>query len=63
MVTISTSGSGSTTGEGGYALGTEANVTATPSAGYTFSHWEGDGVTDANASAEALASVTPSPSQ
>ena len=51
MVTISTSGSGSTTGAGGYALGTEANVTATPSAGYTFSHWEGDGVTDANASA------------
>ena len=41
MVTISTSGSGSTTGAGGYALGTEANVTATPSAGYTLSHWEG----------------------
>ena len=49
-VTISTSGLGSTTGAGGYALGTEANVTATPSAGYAFSHWEGDGVTDTNAS-------------
>jgi len=44
---INVSGVGDVTGEDEYSYGGNAAITATPSLGYEFSHWIGDGV-DAN---------------
>ncbi len=42
LVTTETDGHGSVTGGGAYETGSEATLTATPKAGYVFSHWTGD---------------------
>ena len=45
-LSVSTLNGGSATGSGTFAHGTLANISATPNAGYIFSGWSGDGVTD-----------------
>ncbi len=42
LVKTETDGHGSVTGGGAYETGAEATLTATPKAGYVFSHWTGD---------------------
>ena len=37
---------GNVTGSGYYEYGTDANITATPSEGYTFTKWVGSGIAD-----------------
>jgi uncharacterized repeat protein (TIGR02543 family) len=37
---------GTTTGEGNFSYGSNASILATPSAGYSFSEWTGDGITN-----------------
>ena len=46
---VTFSGVGSVTGVGEYAYGETVSISATPSLGYEFSHWEGFGI-DANTS-------------
>ena len=41
-------GTGTLAGGGTYDYGTDANVTATPAAGYVFSSWSGSSIADAN---------------
>lgn len=41
-LSTSVSGSGSVSGAGGYIEGSNATVSASPSSGWAFSHWEGD---------------------
>lgn len=43
-VTTKAIGSGTITGAGNYNQGTSLTLTATPAAGYVFSHWSGDAV-------------------
>ena len=45
-LSVSTLNGGSVTGSGTFAQGTLANISATPNAGYIFSGWSGNGVTD-----------------
>ncbi len=47
-LTISTSAGGSATGQGSHSYRTQAEIIATPSTGYSFSHWNGDGISDPN---------------
>ena len=37
---------GQATGSGNYEYGSDQNISAEPSNGYTFSHWEGNGTAD-----------------
>ena len=48
-VTTKAIGSGSIVGAGNYNQGTSVTLTATPAAGYVFSHWSGDAVGVTNA--------------
>jgi hypothetical protein len=48
ILTTETDGNGSVSGGGSYQTGASASLTATPSSGYTFSHWTGDAVGSAN---------------
>ena len=48
-VTTKAIGSGTITGAGNYNQGTSVTLTATPAAGYVFSHWSGDAVGVTNA--------------
>ena len=48
-VTTKAIGSGTITGAGNYNQGTRVTLTATPAAGYVFSHWSGDAVGVTNA--------------
>jgi uncharacterized repeat protein (TIGR02543 family) len=49
-LTLNAGVGGAVAGAGNYALGTDANLTATPSPGYVFTSWTGDlNSTDANA--------------
>jgi hypothetical protein len=41
-------GNGTVSGDGSYSVNASATLTATPSAGYVFSHWTGDAVGSAN---------------
>ena len=45
-LSVSTLNGGSVTGSGTFAQGTLANISATPNAGYIFSGWSGNGMTD-----------------
>ena len=46
---ISASNGGSVSGSGSFFYGTEANISATPSTGYSFERWTGNGVVDPTA--------------
>jgi hypothetical protein len=48
ILTTETDGNGTVSGDGSYQTGASASLTATPSSGYTFSHWTGDAVGSAN---------------
>jgi hypothetical protein len=48
LLTAYTDGGGTVSGSGNYQTLSTANVTATPSNGYVFSHWTGDAVGSAN---------------
>lgn len=48
ILTTETDGNGSVSGGGSYQTGATASLTATPSSGYTFSHWTGDAVGSSN---------------
>jgi hypothetical protein len=48
ILTAETDGNGTVSGGGSYQTGATASLTATPSTGYTFSHWTGDAVGSAN---------------
>ena len=48
-MSLSAGTGGTVSGGGIYGHGTNANITATPSTGYSFSGWSGTGVTDASA--------------
>ena len=50
IVTSSPSSAGTTTGSGAFAVGTLTSITATPLEGYQFSYWEGQSISDSNAS-------------
>ena len=45
-LSIDKNGSGSVTGTNSYAYGSVAEITATPSEGYSFSHWSGNGISN-----------------
>ena len=49
---IATDGQGTVTqsGSGDYDYGSNPTISATPATGYSFSHWEGDGISDINSS-------------
>ena len=44
VLTMTTQGSGTTTGAGTYPAGTQVTITATPASGWTFDHWTVNGV-------------------
>jgi hypothetical protein len=48
ILTTETDGNGSVGGGGSYQTGATASLAATPSSGYTFSHWTGDAVGSSN---------------
>ena len=49
------SGAGGTvSGDGNFSHGTQANISATPLIGYSFSGWNGDGVADPNAASTSV---------
>ena len=48
ILTTETDGNGTVSGGGSYQTGATASLTATPSNGYTFSHWTGDAVGSSN---------------
>ncbi len=50
---------GSVSGEGNFSHGTEANISATPLVGYSFSGWSGDGVADPNAASTSIEMTQP----
>ena len=56
-VLVNPQGNGSVSGEGNYTFGTIVNLTATPSTGHSFSHWNGFGP-DSNTSASTTLSVS-----
>ena len=45
-VSIQSATGGLVTGSGNYEYGSDQNISAEPSTGYTFSHWEGNGTAD-----------------
>ena len=50
IVLSSPSNAGTTTGSGAFIVGALAAITATPLEGYQFSYWEGQSISDSNAS-------------
>ena len=57
-LTLTAGTGGSVSGGGNYGFGINATITATPSTGYSFGGWSGEGVTDTNAASTTVGMTT-----